>query len=131
MKESILTMRCQYFYLVVISFMVVACTDDARHNLVLSQYQYDFGSVKQGDLCTGHVKVYNKGIKDIHISQVKGDCGCTTVYIDRHTIVCNDSTTLHFTLDTKNKQGDIENFIIIEANTDSVVHYVQVLATVE
>ncbi len=115
----------------VLALLVVSCENETRHNLVLSRYQYNFGTVKQGDLCTGQVKVYNKGTADIHISQVKGDCGCTTVYIDRHTIVCNDSTTLHFTLDTKNKQGDIENFIIIEANTDSVVHYVQVLATVE
>ena len=49
----------------------------------------------------------------------------------RRIIVPGDSTVLHFSLDTKEKIGKIENYIIIEANTDSVVHYVRLLATVE
>ena len=115
----------------ILAVCAMACTNKADHSLVLSQYEYNFGKVKQGTLCTGNVKVYNWGNKDIRIRQVKGDCGCTTVYIDKHTIASNDSTSLHFTLDTKNKKGDIENFIIIEANTDSIIHYVQVHAKVE
>ena len=111
--------------------IAISCGHKERHSLVLSQYQYEFGKVKQGDLCSGQVKIYNREVYNINISKVTGDCGCTAVYIDNRTIASGDSTNLHFTLDKKKKKGRIENFVIIEANTDSVVHYIKLTADVE
>lgn len=108
-----------------------SCKERKHQNLVLSKYEFNFGIVKHGDICSDCVTLYNTGNMDLHIKRVNGDCRCTTLAIDRRTIVPGDSTKLHFSLDTKEKEGDIENFIIIEANTDSVVHYVRLLATIK
>lgn len=119
---------------IIVFFMCIvysSCTKNKQKSLVLSKYECNFGKVRHGVLCADFVKLYNKGKKDIRVSRVGGDCGCTTVLIDKRIIVPGDSTVLHFSLDTKEKIGKIENYIIIEANTDSVVHYVRLLATVE
>ena len=122
------------FILLVVAFFCIvssSCENDTRHSLVLSKYEFEYGKVRKGTICTGSVVLYNKSKKDIHIQRVNGDCGCTYVVIDKRKITPGDSTILHFSLDTKNKKDEIENFIIIEANTDTIVHYVRLLATVE
>lgn len=119
-----------YFFIFCIC-IAISCSHTESQNLVLSKYQYDFGKVKQGELCNGQVKLYNLGQKVVHISKVVGDCSCTTAFIVNRTIAKGDSTILHFTLNTKNKKGEIENFVIVEANTDSILHYVKLTANVE
>lgn len=109
---------------------VMACNNDVAPRLLLSKYKYDFGAVKEGTVCTGEVTVYNRGKEDLLVRNVAADCGCTKVFIDKTKIECGDSTTLHFSIDTSHKLGEVEYNAIIEANTDSAIHFVQLFADV-
>ena len=121
--KSFFIVRKGVFILLVVAFFCIVSSS--------CENEFEYGKVRKGTICTGSVVLYNKSKKDIHIQRVNGDCGCTYVVIDKRKITPGDSTILHFSLDTKNKKDEIENFIIIEANTDTIVHYVRLLATVE
>lgn len=115
----------------VIFVVYISCKPDSRPKLKLSTYTYDFGHIENNKLYTGYIYVYNKGRENLHINNIKGDCGCTNVTISKYNINYKDSAKIKFTLDTSKRYGEITNFIIIEANTDSALHYVQLFATVE
>ena len=125
MNTKCLTGLCLLFCL-----FVMACNNDVAPRLLVSKYKYDFGAVKEGTVCTGEVTVYNKGKEDLLVRNVAADCGCTKVFIDKTKIEGGDSTTLHFSIDTSHKLGEVEYNAIIEANTDSAIHFVQLFADV-
>ncbi len=107
------------------------CGQHQEPHLVLSSYQYDFGKVKRGKVCTGEIYVYNRGNAILKINRFHADCSCTQVSINKRHIAAGDSAILKFSLDTRNKTGEANNIIIIEANTDSLVHYAEIQATVD
>ena len=109
---------------------LMACHDDKPPRVLLSRYAFDFGEVAEGVIILDSFKVYNKGGGELYIRRVVGDCNCTTAAINKHVLPKGDSTTIHFKLDTKGKIGDVEQCVIIEANTDSTIHYIMLRANV-
>ena len=115
---------------IIISSMLVSCTFTKKPNMILSNYQIKFGEVKEGSQCSADIKLYNRGSDILNIRTITTDCSCTNALIDNKNIAPNDSTTIHLLLNTKGKNGDNENFVIIQANTDTVIHYISVLSNV-
>ena len=78
------------------------CSSEKRANLELSTSSFDFGSIQ----------------KD-------------SIYEGKEIILPNDTCMLAFLYNTRNKTGKQENYITIIANTDSLVHLLQINAYVD
>ena len=113
------------------AYSLYCCDYSASPRLVLSTYHYDLGRVKHGDVYSGNIYVYNRGKDVLKIERFSSDCSCTQLSINKKHILVNDSAVLKFTFDAKNKIGETASIIILEANTDSIVHYAEIHATVE
>jgi len=110
---------------------LISCKYKKTPRLILSKYIYNFGIVEEGTVCSGFVKVYNKGNDYLHIRNFSSDCGCTKVFINKNSIAEGDSAILQFSIDTSHKLGDVEYNAVIEANTDSILHFVRLLIHVK
>lgn len=118
-------------YLTLLFLFITSCKNEVRQNLTFSQYQFNFGKVKEGGCYLGEIMVYNRGLNDLYIRTAKADCKCIRVFLEKEIIAPRDSSILRFTFDSRNKYGVSENLIILEANTDSIVHCFKVLSDVE
>ena len=109
---------------------MLSCSQGGRPILKSSAYTVDLGKIKADTLYERSVALYNIGEKDLRISRLSSDCGCTNVSIEKTLIQSNDSTILHVTLETQGKIGLVDNIVCIEANTDSLCHFIQVIGNV-
>lgn len=115
----------------ILLFACFSCKQRQKPELSLSRYIVDLGYVDRDSIYEDSVYIYNRGRKEMHISSVMPDCECITPTSFKQVVPAGDSCLLNFTLNTKNKEGAIENLIIIEANTDSAIHFVQIHANIK
>lgn len=120
----------KFLFPIILFSLFVSCTYTRKPNMVLSKYQLKFGNVKEGAQYSAEIKLYNRGNDILNIRTLTTDCSCTKALIDNKIIAPNDSTIIHISLNTTGKKGDNENFVIIQANTDTVIHYISVLSNV-
>lgn len=124
-------MRISKFTLITIAaFILTSCSYISKPNLVLSTHEIDFGNIDENEQGVAETKVYNKGNETLLIRAITTDCSCTQANIDNKTIAPNDSATIHIKFDSTGKDGMTENFVVIEANTDTVIHYIRVVSNV-
>lgn len=116
-------------FTIVIPF-IISCDGSIKSDLILSDYCVNLGDVKEGITISGKVKLFNKGRTDLLIKRIDTDCGCTLATIDKMKIESNDSACIYYSINTTNKLGNIENFVFIESNTDSILHFIQLKANV-
>lgn len=109
---------------------MLSCSQGGRPLLRSSAYTVNLGNIKADTLYERSVMIYNIGEKDLHVSRLSSDCGCTNASIEKNLIQSNDSTILHITLETHGKKGTIDNIVCIETNTDSLCHFIQVVGYV-
>jgi hypothetical protein len=102
-----------------------------KPELKLSNYTYDFGNVKKDSIYQGKAIIKNIGNDTLIIQQISPDCSCTNVYATKKQILPNDTCFIKFSYKTFHKIRKQENFISIIANTDSVVHLLQINAFVK
>ena len=116
-----------------IFFMIITTQVSCKEkgpNLILSKYDYDCGIVPEGITCNGNITIYNRGDKPIFINDIYPDCNCIKVDIDKKEIARNDSASIQFTLNTDGKEGEIDHIVTLEANTDSIIHFFTIRASV-
>lgn len=116
--------------LLFISIIAVSCSYVKKPDLKLSDYEINFGDIAEDTQAYQEAKLYNGGNDKLVVRTITTDCSCTKVKIDNKTILPNDSTTIHISFDSTGKDGPSENFIIIEANTDTVIHYIHLKSNV-
>ncbi len=118
----------------ILTFLLLAVTLSAckekAPNLILSKYTCDLGQVYEGNIIDGNVTVYNKGGKTLFINDIYPDCNCVKVEISKREIAKNDSATVHFSINTARKDGEVEHIVTLHANTDSVIHFFTINAFV-
>lgn len=117
--------------MLILLFGCFSCKQRQKPELFLSRYVVDFGFINPDSTYENCIYIYNKGEKELHISSVIPDCGCIIPTLSKQVVPAGDSCWLNFTLNTKNKEGTIENLIIIEANTDSAIHFIQIHANIK
>jgi hypothetical protein len=116
--------------LVFLFLTIVSCYSRKKPELLLSVENYDFGNVKKDSVYKGSVIITNSGNATLFIENTNSGCGCTSVNISKNTILSKDTCLLTFTYNTHNKKEYQENFITLIANTDSLVHILQINAYV-
>lgn len=82
--------------------------------------EYNWGDVKPSDSpLKAKVKIYNKGDQDLHITNVRPGCGCTTAPLDKKVVPPNDFATLDITLNVGTGTDNIIKSILIESTDPS------------
>lgn len=119
-------MKKYIIWICIVYSVICSCTTVNAPQLILSRYELDFGKVMEGTPCIGTVSIYNRGNELLHLQNIATDCPCTKVLVDNRNIAENDSTSLHITLETNGKLGLTENYVVIQANTDTTIHYITV-----
>lgn len=117
-----------FFFVALLTATSTSCSSLNTPNLILSNYHVNFGKVKEGTTCSTDIKLYNTGESTLNIRSITTDCSCTRAIINNKNIDPNDSTIIHISLNTKGKKNYNENFVIIQANTDTIIHYVSIIS---
>jgi Protein of unknown function (DUF1573). len=107
-----------------------SCVPDKRAMLELSTPSFDFGSIMKDSIYEGNVIITNSGNVSLVIEKINPGCGCTTANLSKEIILPDDTCMLTFSYNTLNKIGKQNNFITIIANTDSLVHILEINADV-
>jgi hypothetical protein len=120
---------CKFFIGIAIFYLCVSC-NPKRPQLELSVYDCNLGVVQKDTVYQGYAIVKNTGNALLAIETISGDCSCTKVTCTKKTICPNDTCLIRFSYRTFGKIGKQENFISIVANTDSMIHVLQINAFV-
>ena len=103
---------------------------EKKAKLELSTTSFDFGSIKKDSIYEGNVIITNSGNASLVIEKISPGCGCTTVNLSKEIVLPDDTCMLTFLYNTHNRIGKQDNFITILANTDSLIHILQINAYV-
>lgn len=110
--------------------LVFSCGNPSSQ-LKLFPEVYDYGELEKDSLFRGSAIIKNAGKSILIIENVSPDCGCTRVILSKMAINPKDTCLMQFSYNTFNKKGQQENFILLTANTDSIVHALQINAFVK
>ncbi|OGS69631.1 MAG: hypothetical protein A3F91_11960 [Flavobacteria bacterium RIFCSPLOWO2_12_FULL_35_11] len=91
---------------------------------------YDFGTVKEGDVVEGVFKVANKGKTDLVITDASASCGCTVPEWPKEAIKPGDSAEIKFSFNSKGRTGKQSKTITLQTNTANVTETLRIAGTV-
>lgn len=91
---------------------------------------YDFGTVKEGDVVDGTFKIANKGKIDLIITDAKASCGCTVPEWPKEAIKPGDSAEIKFSFNSKGRTGKQSKTITLQTNTANVTETLRIGGTV-
>jgi hypothetical protein len=69
---------------------------------------FDFGVIYQGKLVQHDFSIQNKTDKEIHITELKSDCGCTAATVEKTSLAPNESVAIRVTFDPERREGKID-----------------------
>ena len=118
------------YILVIVLFVSAACGRHKQSNLEISTYTYDFGKIQKDTIYQVAVIIKNTGTDTLKIEKILADCGCTTAFSSKIVVLPGDTSLMKFSFNSHNKLGNQENYITILANTDTLVHLLQVISVV-
>jgi hypothetical protein len=106
--EMVLTIRCN----------ILLPSDASKGNPViyLTETQYDFGKVNEGDKVDHTFRFVNKGSSNLVIKDIKTSCGCTAALLSQDNLAPGQEGTLKVELDTKNRSGKMSRTVTINSN---------------
>jgi Protein of unknown function (DUF1573) len=104
---------------------LIGCQDRSESESVMKILpgELDFGKIKQGEIYKGEFIIYNVGKSRLQIHNIITGCGCTVVRYEKRLVDSNDSVTVSFEIDSKNKFGKQNRTISIFANTKEAVSF--------
>ncbi len=84
--------------------------------LKLSKYNYNFGTVKEGDKKEVIITVSNIGTGTLKIKNIRTSCGCTAALLNSKSLKPHESDKLKIKFDSKNMEGEIARTITLTTN---------------
>ncbi len=94
-------------------------TPEQRANAPKANFEtkeFNFNTIKEGDLANFDFKLTNDGKSDLLIRKVKASCGCTAVTPSETTIKPGQSTTIKATFNSAGKPGKQNKTITVVTN---------------
>lgn len=91
---------------------------------------YDFGTVKEGDVVEGIFKVANKGKTDLVITDASASCGCTIPEWPKEAIKPGDSAEIKFSFNSAGRTGKQSKTITLQTNSENVTEMLRISGTV-
>ncbi|MDQ6995337.1 MAG: DUF1573 domain-containing protein, partial [Mariprofundaceae bacterium] len=81
--------------------------------LVFDPQTLDLGDVLEGENISSYLLIRNTDKQAHQIVHVESSCGCTTANPDTRMLAAGGFTTLHITIDTFGKRGDVKKSMIL------------------
>lgn len=113
-KKSVFLMK-QFFSLFFLFFSVVAMAQDTT-SLDFPELEYDFGTIKQGDVVNHDFNFKNTGIHQFKFSSVAGSCGCTVPKYNTDFIQPGAKDVIHVQFNSAGKMGDQVKTVTLNGN---------------
>ena len=82
----------------------------------LSKYNYNFGTIKEGEKKETTIKVSNIGTGTLEIKNIRTSCGCTAVLMNSKKLKPHESDELKIMFNSKNMEGDVARTITLTTN---------------
>jgi len=89
---------------------------EKKASIKLSEYNHNFGNVKQGEVLKLSVQVNNQGASELKINNIKSSCGCTAALMSSKTLKPKEMGELKIEFDTKNLSGQIARTVTLFSN---------------
>lgn len=124
-------------YKILLSFLItlllISCKEKENKYAVLKTVKtYNFGTISINDTLTHVIDVKNISEKKLEISQIGTSCGCTGAIVSDSIISKNESAKIKVQfIPKKNQIGEINNSIVIEANTNPPYTTIYIKGTVK
>lgn len=99
--------------------------------ITYEQTDYDFGTVKEGELVRHTYKFKNTGSEPLVISTAKGSCGCTVPKWPSEPIPPGGTGQIDVQFDSKGKPGKQTKRVTVTANTVPAQTFLNITGTVE
>jgi hypothetical protein len=108
---------------------------DAKINLgsaiiAFDTRDYDFGTIKEGDVVEGIFKVANNGKTDLVITDASASCGCTVPEWPKEAIKPGDSAKIKFSFNSRGRSGKQSKTITLQTNSENVTEMLRISGTV-
>lgn len=99
--------------------------------LSFSEYEFDFGTLAQGDAVTHMFEFTNSGDEPLIIDNCKGSCGCTVPKCPKEPIQPGEKGQIEVKFNSKGKKNQQNKKVTINANTDPAQTFLTIKAFVE
>ncbi len=109
-----------------------SCDRNKKPDLRLSTYVYQIDVDDRDRLYEGSTIISNRGKGKLMIDYVNTGCSCTNAVFHKRELNHKDTTEIRFSYDPRGKSpGRHEQFIVIKANTDSLVHLMKLVVDIK
>ncbi|HBP45389.1 MAG TPA: DUF1573 domain-containing protein [Flavobacteriales bacterium] len=99
--------------------------------VAFSEYEFDFGTLAQGDAVTHMFEFTNSGNEPLIIDNCKGSCGCTVPKCPKEPIQPGEKGQIEVKFNSKGKKNQQTKKVTINANTDPAQTLLTIKAFVE
>lgn len=93
--------------------------------------QFDFGTIKQGEIVTHDFKFKNTGSQDLTIIDAKGSCGCTIPQYPKEAIKPEGEGIIKVSFNSTGKSGEQHKTVVISANTETGNEQIEITANIK
>jgi len=105
--------------------------DTAKAVIVFTEYEHDFGKVKEGEKVSYIFSFENKGAGNLVILSALTSCGCTVPKYDKKPIASGKGGKLEVVFDTSGREGMQAKTIAVNSNATVPVVILKITAEVE
>lgn len=98
--------------------------------IVFEQDEYDFGTIKEGEVVEHTFKFKNEGTEPVILAQVTATCGCTTPDYTKDPILPGKEGEVKVSFNSAGHPGVQQKFVTISSNAQNPVLTVQLKGTV-
>jgi len=100
----------------VLAASVLCLAQAPQPRLVVAETHHDFGTLAPASEAAHRFKLVNQGSADLHISQVKPSCGCTSSVVGQKTLTPGDSTEVEVTFHTAGILGHAQKTVEVQSD---------------
>jgi hypothetical protein len=93
--------------------------------------EYNFGTIKQGDIVNYDFSFTNSGKKPLIITEAHGSCGCTVPQFPKDPIKKGEKGVIKVTFNSASKMGMQDKTITLTSNAQTVTKVLHIKGTVE
>ncbi len=113
-------------------FGVPSCRTEKKPDLRLSAYTWEIDVDDSNRLYEGSTVISNEGKGVLKIDYVNTGCSCTNAVLSKQELKYRDTTAVRFSYNPRGKRpGTHEEFIVIKANTDTMVHLIKLVINIK
>ena len=92
---------------------------------------HNFGTVTEGTIVRHRFTFRNSGRQPLRITKAQSSCGCTVPSYPEQPVAPGDTSSILVSFDTKDKQGNQDKVITLQANTYPNITELHLIGTVD